>query len=76
MIISAEVQNTLTFGLRSKKLWYLNRSRRTSFSFTSCSIRDLEESSHLHKDIQRNMSASLREPQSLHTADLSRLTPG
>ena len=36
-----------TLGLRSKKLWYLNRRRRTSFSFTSCSIRDLDESSHL-----------------------------
>lgn len=36
-----------TLGLRSKKLWYLNLSSRTSFSFTSCSIRDLEESNHL-----------------------------
>lgn len=36
-----------TFGLRSKKLWYLNLSSSTSFSLTSCSIRDLEESNHL-----------------------------
>ncbi len=59
MIICDQVQNALTFGLRSKKLWYLNRSRRTSFSFTSCSISDLEESIHLHKDNQRNMNESL-----------------
>lgn len=37
-----------TLGLRSKKLWYLNLSSSTSFSFTSCSIRDLDESNHLH----------------------------
>lgn len=36
-----------TLGLRSKKLWYLNLSSSTSFSLTSCSIRDLEESNHL-----------------------------
>lgn len=71
-----KAQNTLTFGLRSKKLWYLNRSRRTSFSFTSCSISDLEESSHLHKDIQRNTHESLPQSQSLHRYDLSQLTPG
>lgn len=45
---------TLTFGFRSKKLWYLNLSRSTSFSFTSCSIRDLDESNHLERDKKKN----------------------
>lgn len=38
-----------TLGLRSKKLWYLNLNSSTSFSFTSCSMRDLDESNHLYR---------------------------
>lgn len=50
-----------TLGLRSKKLWYLNLSSSTSFSFTSCSIRDLDESNHLHgKWIQHLQKQTLR----------------
>lgn len=36
-----------TLGLRSKKTWYLKRRRSLSSSWTSCSIRDRDESSHL-----------------------------